>query len=454
MGSNKDLLNLLKEWEVVDAFQNLKEHGVTYKRLAYLSSEDIKDLFPSDIGLRAEFREKCFNWKNSLVDSAASNPNESKQLAKVSNGVKRKSSHNLSSPKKPKNTYYMSQRESNGSNAAKGKLYSNNSKLNIVSRTKRQLSQSPHSIRPSSSVSDKTLINESSAAVAAANEECKLKKSEMTNGITPDLPKAQKLWMETYDFRRNFILNQTSTINDILNEWIYYKSNQAEEFISFDFDLLYPKKGENLITGWAAFVQKMTTHLNANPIKDKQCIQLYMDFKEENISRDSCDLILTLLLNAILKPTVRIRVKNHQSSTSTPTNEKYYYHPTIKDAQDSMIIVVPSMSEFETVKECKRLKSLEIETKIQPYIVVIGDDKLNLKEFYVCVEGTLLKCSTFIKALDTCLKSFFVFELQYPIESSFVWLFLQKHFYQIDTEYDKKSPAVTELMQSLNCTDS
>lgn len=40
----------------------ISDSGVTYSSLVYLSKDDIEDAIV-DIGLRAEFRHKLFNWK-------------------------------------------------------------------------------------------------------------------------------------------------------------------------------------------------------------------------------------------------------------------------------------------------------------------------------------------------------------------------------------------------------
>ncbi|XP_054083855.1 uncharacterized protein LOC128920505 [Zeugodacus cucurbitae] len=59
-----DLLNLLKEFDLETLFLCLKNAGITFRSLKYLSKEDIAEAV-KNIGLRAEFREKLFFWRKS-----------------------------------------------------------------------------------------------------------------------------------------------------------------------------------------------------------------------------------------------------------------------------------------------------------------------------------------------------------------------------------------------------
>lgn len=85
----------------------------------------------------------------------------------------------------------------------------------------------------------------------------------------------------------------------------------------------------------------------------------------------------------------------------------------------------------------------------QPVILVIGEDLSTLKEFFVYVDGTILKCSTFLSALDTCFKIFHIFNLEYPCHCQRVYLFIQKFIFSINTPHDKSSPKISGLISYL-----
>ncbi|XP_067628571.1 uncharacterized protein [Eurosta solidaginis] len=61
---DEKLQELLNLFELDCLFKCLRSNGVTYRCLKYVSKTDIKDAI-SNIGLRAEFREKLFAWRKS-----------------------------------------------------------------------------------------------------------------------------------------------------------------------------------------------------------------------------------------------------------------------------------------------------------------------------------------------------------------------------------------------------
>jgi len=54
-----------------------------------------------------------------------------------------------------------------------------------------------------------------------------------------------------------------------------------------------------------------------------------------------------------------------------------------------------------------------------------------------------------IKAFDICFKIFHVFNVDYPIESSDVWLFIQFFFFKITTKYDKSNILIKQVINEL-----
>jgi hypothetical protein len=49
-----------------------------------------------------------------------------------------------------------------------------------------------------------------------------------------------------------------------------------------------------------------------------------------------------------------------------------------------------------------------------------------------------------------CFKIFHVFNVEYPIESNDVWLFIQTFFYNIKTKYDKSNVIIQQISVELN----
>lgn len=75
-------------------------------------------------------------------------------------------------------------------------------------------------------------------------------------------------------------------------------------------------------------------------------------------------------------------------------------------------------------------------TPIQPFILICGTPS-KPKETIVFFDCIKLKLFSISSAIDVCFKIFHIFNLEYPPQSSIVWLFIQKYFYVLNTKYDK-----------------
>lgn len=68
---------------------------------------------------------------------------------------------------------------------------------------------------------------------------------------------------------------------------------------------------------------------------------------------------------------------------------------------------------------------------------------------FVIINDTKYKLETPLKAVDICFKSFFTLNYKYPLEGEQIWTFIQKYFYEIDTNSDKCFPQVNTLINDL-----
>lgn len=118
---------------------------------------------------------------------------------------------------------------------------------------------------------------------------------------------------------------------------------------------------------------------------------------------------------------------------------------SIKDSQNTFIIVGSTAVEVELILE--KLKNQQ--NCIQPCILVVGS-LLYPKQILVYFDDIKYKLFTAFKAIDICLKIFHVFNLEYPMESSNVWLFLQVYFYEICTKYDKSCSLIKQISSELD----
>jgi hypothetical protein len=147
-----------------------------------------------------------------------------------------------------------------------------------------------------------------------------------------------------------------------------------------------------------------------------------------------------LLLNAILAPNERYKYLIEGVSRQ--------YKPTIRDAQESMITLSPTINDF-WIKYAALVKRYEIYNwKCQPMIFAIGKEYTKIEFIYVIYDGIYYKFNNLVDAVDLCFKLIWVFNLSYQKESSLVWHFIQDFFYGI--KYGKKSPKINILIQKLN----
>jgi len=85
---------------------------------------------------------------------------------------------------------------------------------------------------------------------------------------------------------------------------------------------------------------------------------------------------------------------------------------------------------------------------IQPFILIVGTP-LEPKEIIVYFDSIKFKAFTVIRAIDLCFKIFHLFDLEYPIQSGAVWLFIQKYLYSIKTKFDKSHPNLNQIIYDL-----
>lgn len=101
---------------------------------------------------------------------------------------------------------------------------------------------------------------------------------------------------------------------------------------------------------------------------------------------------------------------------------------SIRDSMNSFIVFKNSITEVEDYILCRKNEK----QPIQPFIIIIGTS-VNPKEIFIFFDCLKYKLFSITSAVDICFKIFHLFNLEYPVQSSIVWLFIQKYFYAITT---------------------
>lgn len=118
--------------------------------------------------------------------------------------------------------------------------------------------------------------------------------------------------------------------------------------------------------------------------------------------------------------------------------------PVLYGIQDSIYSMIKTRTNVSATLPPKKIE--------QPYILCIGDDIYHLKEFYVVMEETKYCATSFLHAIEIAMKISNLFGFRYPLESTNVWLFIQKFFFDVHyKKWDQMNNDILNLIQKLVC---
>lgn len=119
---------------------------------------------------------------------------------------------------------------------------------------------------------------------------------------------------------------------------------------------------------------------------------------------------------------------------------------TIKDAEQSLILHLTSISNIKIKINQLIENSYANKSTLQPFIIVEGSDITVINSFFVYYDDIFYKFDSFIDALDCAFKIFHVFNFSYPQISALSWTFIQNYFYEIHSKLDLKSASLSSLL--------
>ncbi|XP_036345165.1 uncharacterized protein LOC118754404 [Rhagoletis pomonella] len=165
---------------------------------------------------------------------------------------------------------------------------------------------------------------------------------------------------------------------------------------------------------------------------------------DENISTDSMDCLLTLLLHAILKPSLI-------SVGQTSGEKRLKWKPSICDAQAVTLLHCSSINDYQRMYHELKIKLNQKNLPLQPLLLVVGEKLTQLDSFYVIFDSIIYKVPTFLKSLGTLFKIFHVLNLEYPIQAKSIYNFIESYFFGIA---DCAHPNVITLKNYLKDTQN
>lgn len=127
------------------------------------------------------------------------------------------------------------------------------------------------------------------------------------------------------------------------------------------------------------------------------------------------------LLECVVKPTVKLKSKVDENSK----HKKWTI--TIDDSVQSFIVECISIAELESVVQAKIEKYRNYKITLQPFILRLED---NEERYGIYLDGKYYLFKYLFSTLDYCFKTFFVFDLKYPVECDLIWKFFDSHIFE------------------------
>jgi hypothetical protein len=88
------------------------------------------------------------------------------------------------------------------------------------------------------------------------------------------------------------------------------------------------------------------------------------------------------------------------------------------------------MGDIDKAIDERKKRALKYGLTVQPFVVIVGQ-LTNITARYVYINGIRYKIENVLHAIDICFKSFFVFDIEYPMESRQLWTLLQQSIYKL-----------------------
>lgn len=127
---------------------------------------------------------------------------------------------------------------------------------------------------------------------------------------------------------------------------------------------------------------------------------------------------------------------------------------TIKDAQETFVLHLININNYEAKLEEITAKYYNSELTIQPFLICVGHTLNSVTDYYVHFDKILYKFDSFLHALDFCFKLFHVLHLEYPKACQGPWTFIQKYIYEISTDSDSTSSNISSLINFLSSVEN
>ena len=128
---------------------------------------------------------------------------------------------------------------------------------------------------------------------------------------------------------------------------------------------------------------------------------------------------------------------------------KTQWRPSKSEAKDGFITQVASNAEVQEVISRRREKLSSLGHTLQPFIIIVVSSYHEITNYLVIADSTIYKLNSILASVDCCFKIFLTLNDEYPVESSGIWYFIQKGFFEINTPWDKNYTSVSALLSDI-----
>lgn len=104
------------------------------------------------------------------------------------------------------------------------------------------------------------------------------------------------------------------------------------------------------------------------------------------------------------------------------------------------------IDELETKKADKETKRLTL----QPYIIAVGPTLAQVTSYIVVIDNCRYSFENVMEAVDMCFKAVWMMNAAYASEAKFVWTFIQKALYGLNSACDENSTSITALISDIS----
>lgn len=210
-------------------------------------------------------------------------------------------------------------------------------------------------------------------------------------------------------------------------EFIFYLQ------INTDYEKTYPDNNINLSECWLLKFNQMVKFSSDKLSLDQKNKLIFLEQNDETVSSLSKYIIQLNILLDLFTPKGRKKLKNSKTD----------------DSRESVYLHVKLPGDIEQLCKAKINQKAKSKATLQPYLIVVGPNELDLRKIYIQIDSFRFEANTFTEGFDLLFKFYLIFQLAYPIESESFWYFLQWGIYEIKTKADVQIPFVYSILNKL-----